>query len=77
MSSHRIEVVSYAGYREEESPRSFSIDGEKIAIKRILKMWIEEGADRKRRRFFKVEGTDCCLYMLFYDEKSERWYLRK
>lgn len=75
MSVRRIEVVAYAGYREEESPRSFVIGGEKKEIDRILKRWVEEGPDREIRRFFKVRGHDGHTYTLFYEEKSRDWYI--
>lgn len=75
MSSQRIEVVSYAGYRDEESPRSFIFNGEKVEVNRILERWIEESPDREIRRFFRVRGNDGYTYTLFYDEKSAHWYI--
>lgn len=78
MSDKKIEVITYSGYRSEERPRSFVIDGEKIEVIGILRMWIEEGREnRERKRFFKVKGSDGYIYTLFYDEKSSDWFLTK
>lgn len=43
MAGRKIEVVSYSGYKGEEYPRSFVIDGKKIEVIEIMRMWIEEG----------------------------------
>ena len=76
MSSQRIEVVSYAGYRDQESPRSFTVNGEKVEVNRILERWIEETQDRERKRFFRVTGNDGNTYTLFCEEKSGHWYIK-
>ncbi|MBM4136084.1 MAG: hypothetical protein FJ241_04545 [Nitrospira sp.] len=76
MTARKIEVISYSGYKGEESPRSISIDGEKIEIIEILKMWIEEDAGRVRKRFFRVKGSDRYIHTLYYDEKLMNWFLR-
>lgn len=76
MSSQRIEVVSYAGYRDQESPRSFTVNGEKVEVNRILERWIEETQDRERKRFFRVTGNDGYTYTLFCEEKSGHWYIK-
>ena len=56
MADHRIGVMTYSGYRGEETPRSILIHNEKIEVVAILNMWIEEGIeDRVRKRFFKVK----------------------
>ncbi len=75
MSDKKIEVIAYSGYKEEEIPRAFFIDGEKIEVIEVLKMWIEEELeDKERKRFFKVKGSDGYTYTLFYDEKSSNWF---
>ncbi len=75
MPAKTIEVLAYAGHRDEEEPRSFLLDGEKIQIEQIDKRWLEEGPDRGRKRFFKVRARDGFSYTLFYDEESHGWYL--
>jgi ureidoglycolate hydrolase len=75
MSSERIEVVAYAGYRDEESPRSFVCRGKQIDVAYIMKMWREEGTDRERKRFFRVRDSGGRTYTLYYDEHSRDWHL--
>lgn len=76
MPARNIEVISYAGFKGEERPRSFVLDDNKIEVIEILKMWIEEGReDRERKRFFKIKGSDRNIYTLCYDEKLMNWFL--
>jgi len=73
-----IEVVAYSGYRGEECPRLFIIRGEQIEVKGILNMWIEENVKtKKRKRFFRVMGSDGHEYTIYYDEEMMLWFLTK
>ncbi len=76
MADTKIEIGSYAGYQGEESPRVFFAHGEKITVMEIVKMWVEEDADRRRRRFFTARGSDGFVHTLFYDLDGEAWYYR-
>jgi hypothetical protein len=77
MGQREISVVAYSGYRGEECPRSFILDGETIDVTEILRMWVEEGVeDRTRIRFFNVSGSDGHTHILFHDEKLMQWLLR-
>ncbi len=76
MADRRIDVVCYAGFRGEESPRSFLLGEERIEVASITKEWVEESAaDRTRRRFFRVKGSDGFIYTLYYDEGVSAWFL--
>jgi len=76
MTVKKIKVIAYSGHKGEESPRAFFIDGEKIEIVEVLKMWIEERLENKgRKRFFKVKGSDGHTHTLFYDEEASDWFL--
>ena len=78
MPNETIGVITYSGYRGEETPRSFIFQGKKIEVSEILRMWIEEGIkDRVRKRFFKVKGIDGYEYEIYYDEKVKEWFLTK
>lgn len=71
-----IEVIAYSGYKAEESPRFFFLEQEKIEVLRILRMWVEEGIeDRRRKRFFRVRASDGYTHTLYYDEGTRRWFL--
>jgi len=77
MSDSRIDVITYSGYRGEETPRSILFRDEKIEVVAILNMWIEEGfEDRARKRFFKVKGSDGKTHKIYYDEKEMEWFYR-
>jgi hypothetical protein len=55
VADKRITVSSYSGERGEESPRAFVLDGEKIEVLSLVRMWIEESFEnRKRKRFLRI-----------------------
>jgi hypothetical protein len=75
MPGERIEVISYSGYRGEETPRAFTTGVKKVEIIEILDRWIEEGLnDRTRKRFFEVKGSDGLIYKIFMDERIHAWF---
>jgi hypothetical protein len=77
MSNNRIDVITYSGYRGEETPRSIILHDEKIEVIAILNIWIEEELeDRVRKRFFKVKGSDGKTHTIYYDEKELEWFYR-
>ena len=77
MSEEKIEVITYSGYRGEETPRIIFLHEKKIEVLEILKMWTEEGEkDRKRKRVFKVKGSDGMIYTVHYDEKFMDWFCK-
>lgn len=72
----KIEVIPYSGYKGGERPRSFTLVGRTVEAREIVKTWIEEERDgRRRRRFFTIKGSDGKVYTLYYDETAEGWYL--
>ena len=76
MADRRIDVVCYAGYKGEESPRSFMLGDERIEVTSITKEWVGENApDRTRRRFFRVKGSDGFMHTLYYDEGVSAWFM--
>jgi len=77
MADQKVDIESYAGYKGEESPRVFFVRGEKTVVLNILRMWIEEGEqDRKRRQFFSVEGGDGFVHTLYRDSETDAWFYR-
>ena len=76
MPGQPIEVVAYAGERGEESPRAFLLEGERIEVRKLLAQWVEEEAtSRRRRRCFRVKGSDFRTRTLCYDEATGVWRL--
>jgi hypothetical protein len=77
MPGERIEVISYSGYRGEETPRAFTAGVKKVEIIEILDRWIEEGLnDRTRKRFFKVKGSNGLIYRIYLDEGVDTWFMQ-
>ncbi len=77
MTDRKIEVKAYSGYRGEESPRSFLVDGEEIDILAVADMWVEEGTEkRERKRYFKVKGSDGNVHTIYYDQELMEWFYR-
>lgn len=77
MAEERINVTAYAGYRDEEAPRAMVLHGARIEVTRFLDRWTEEeSGSRKRRRCFKVKGSDAGTHVLCYDECDGEWFYR-
>ncbi len=76
MSDQKIDIGSYAGYQGEQSPRVFFAHGEKITVMNVVKMWMEEGADRKQKRFFIVHGSDGFNHTVYFDLETQVWFYR-
>jgi hypothetical protein len=64
----RIHVVTYAGYRADESPRAFSLGARRVEIVEELDRWLDP-----EHRYFKVRGDDGDTYILRYDVPSDAW----
>jgi hypothetical protein len=78
MHEERIEVTAYAGYRDEEAPRAMVLHGSRIEVTRFLDQWTEEeSGSHKRRRCFKVSGSDSRTHILCYDEDEQAWLYRE
>lgn len=78
MTEEKIEVKAYAGSRGEEIPRSFQLHNESIEVVSIIARWLEESiTGRKRKRFFKVQGSDGYVHTVYYDETEKAWFLGK
>jgi len=75
MSYLNIRVTAYSGYRDNESPRTFLINDEKMTVVEIVDRWIEENfSDRMRKRFFIVKTHDNQQYKIYIDEKTSEWF---
>ena len=61
-------VECYDGYRGQQEPRRFDLGRRRIEVVRVLDRWI--GPDH---RYFKVLGSDGCLYVLRHDERCWSW----
>ncbi len=75
MPDKPIQVTAYSGYRGEESPRSFLIEGKRVEVRKVLAQWIEEDeATGERSRYFRVKGNDFRVHVLRYRESDGVWF---
>jgi len=75
-SGKLITVHSHAGYKKDEKPRSFELDGRRLTILAIKKQWQEESEKtRGRKNFFQVHCHDGRSYNIALDEGTGQWTL--
>lgn len=78
MPDRKIEIFAYAGHRGMERPKSFLLEGDRIEVLGIVRMWVEEEhTTRAQKRFFIVNGSDQHSYTIYCSQGSEEWFLRK
>ncbi len=65
-----IQVRCYAGYRGEESPRSFTLGGREVEVIEVIDRWLAP-----EYRYFKIRGDDAGIYILRHDVDTDRWEL--
>ena len=74
MADKKFEVVSYSGYRGEETPRAFILGSERVEVVEVLERWKEQRvAERGVKGYFRVKGDDGLIYTLCYDEQEKEW----
>ena len=64
----RIAVRSYAGYKGDERPTSFTLGGETLQVEEILDRWYDIDHD-----YFKVLAGNGKEYLLRHDRNSLEW----
>jgi hypothetical protein len=66
----KVRVECYSGYRADESPRRFTLGKNKIEVLEIMDRWLAPD-----HRYFKIKGSDDCVYILRHDEHTDQWEL--
>ena len=66
----RIQVECYAGYRDAEEPRSFTLGARRFGVVEIIDRWFAPD-----HRYFKVKSDDGRLFVLRHDANSGDWEL--
>ena len=66
----RVTVDAYSGYKANERPRRFVLDGHAYEVIEVLDQWY--GPDSL---YFKVRADDQNLYILRYRSLEEEWSL--
>ncbi|MFO7646153.1 MAG: hypothetical protein R6W95_17355 [Desulfosarcina sp.] len=66
----KLAVSCYAGYRGEETPRSFRIGEREITVAEVLDCWLAPD-----HRYFKIRGDDKGIYILRHNPQADEWEL--
>ena len=66
----KVTVSAYSGYKANERPCRFVLEGRSYEVLEVLDQWY--GPDS---RYFKVKAEDQNLYILRYDSVLEEWSL--
>jgi hypothetical protein len=71
-----ITVQAYAGYKAEETPRAFELEGRRIVVAEITDRWYQAGRDPTlpSASYFKVRSEEGGVYLLKRDNESLQWY---
>lgn len=68
MDYHHLVVDAYSGYKGEETPRSFILDGVSLRVVEVLDRWSTE-----THCYFRVRANDDHRYVLRYGWDEECW----
>ena len=63
-------VEAYAGYKGEETPRAFIVDGVRVLVLDIVERWYSES-----HSYFRILANDGNRYVLRYHLDREVWEL--
>ena len=71
-------VSCYAGYKGEEIPRSFVLQGTEHHVTSVLECWYERSFSSFSSEFmnWRVMAGDNREYILRYDQQEDRWEAR-
>ena len=71
-----VTVQSHAGFKQNERPRSFELDGRRLTVLSVKKTWQEEPAEGSgRKTVFRVHAHDGRNYDLAVDATTGQWTL--
>lgn len=66
----KLTVNSYSGFKANERPLLFSLDGHEYRVEKVLDQWYGPSSE-----YFKVHASDGNLYILKYQQSSDEWSL--
>ena len=66
----KVKLESYSGYRGEQEPRAFHLDGRRLQVSEIVDRWIEPGM-----RWYKCLAEDGNMYIIRHEEEADDWEL--
>lgn len=66
----KVEVTAYSGYKANERPLAFSVEGERFEVQEIIDRWYGVEND-----YFKVLANDQRVYILKWQRLLDAWLL--
>lgn len=74
--SRPITVHAWSGFKKDESPRSFELDGKKLTVLSVKKRWqVEATEGRHMKTLFRVHAHDGRSYDIALDAGTGEWTL--
>jgi hypothetical protein len=70
MDLPHLTVEAYAGYKGEETPRAFTLEGVRLLVSEIVARWYTE-----THCYFRIFASDQHRYVLRYDLDKMIWEL--
>ena len=68
--ARRIQVSCYCGYKADQEPRWFVLDGRRLEVLGIADRWMDPQSTT-----FKVRGSDGHRYLIRHDRPTDTWWL--
>lgn len=69
-----ITVHAYSGFKKDEKPRAFELDGKRLTVLSVKKTWREESDQgRHRKTFFRVHAHNGRTYDIALDAGNGEW----
>lgn len=75
MKMYNIHVNSYSGYKADEKPLDFTLEGKKYSIKNVIHQTYEKNITGELRRTYTVETDEGLIFKLCYEEIQDRWFI--
>ena len=71
----RVQVEAYSGYRANERPRAFTLEGRRYEAAEIADRWYQGGRSARDQKldYFKVRTAEGREFILRYDALFDAW----
>ena len=67
----KVEVQAYSGFKADERPQSFVLNGHRYRVEEVCDQWYGPEST-----YFKVRADDQNLYIIEYSPASDLWSLQ-
>ena len=73
--TREVQVQAYSGYKVNERPLAFSLDGEQYKVSHVLDRWYEGGLSSRSQKldYFKVQTDRGAEFILRYNYQFDCW----